>query len=639
MCGICGIFNYRNDVPIDEAVLKKMADTLLHRGPDDEGMYLGYRNKIGLAHRRLSIIDLETGHQPIHNEDKSIWIVFNGEIYNFPELKLELEKKGHKFYTKTDTEVIVHLYEESGINCLDKLRGMFAFGLWDEHNRQLILARDHVGRKPLSYMMLDGKLIFGSEIKAMLTYPQVKREVNFEAIHYYLTYQYIPSPLTAFKDIYKLPPASYLICDEKGNVKIERYWHLSYNKKSNWKEDEYCLRIKEMLRESTKIRLISDVPLGAFLSGGIDSSAVVGMMAKCSSTPVKTFAIGFEEKDFSELNYSRIVSKHFSTEHHEFIVKPKAMEILPKLIWHYNEPYADVSAIPSYYVASQTRKYVTVALNGDGGDENFAGYDRYKAHMLVHYYHYKKLPDFLRKKLFPKIVNLLPESTKRNDFFRRLKRFVNASSVSDYQRNYSLLTIFDEKQLEDIYTLEFFNKIKIINLYNYLEVRYLESGSKDLLDQLQYTDFMTYLPEDLLVKMDIATMANSLEARSPFLDHKLIEFVAQIPSHLKLGKRLTSKYILKRALKDFLPAEILNRPKMGFGVPIGKWFREELKDYMKEILLSSKTLSRNYFKEPKVTQLINDHISGKKDNGYRLWTLLNLELWHRMFIDNYTEQL
>ena len=628
MCGICGRINFNNQ-PIEKETIRRMCEVIRHRGPDSEGVYpdkLQIPNckfQIGLGIRRLAIIDLQTGDQPIHNEDKSIWLVFNGEIYNFQSLRTELEKQGHKFYTQTDTEVIVHLYEQYGTECLKYLRGMFAIALWDERHQQLFLARDRVGKKPLCYAHTSNYLIFASELKSIIENPEVKREIDHAAIDYYLTYQYIPAPLTIFKGIRKLPPASYLICDARGKIEIKRYWEIDYRTKLNLSEEEYCQRIMGLLEESTRLRLISDVPLGALLSGGIDSSAVVGLMARHSNRPVKTFSIGFEEEDYSELPYAKIVAQHFQTEHHEFIVKPDTIEILPKLVWHYNEPYADSSMLPTYYVARETRRYVTVALNGDGGDESFAGYQRYLAQKLARFATpLGGMADFIPKHL----------TARSGSFLRRLKRFLAAATRPPAQQYLHWMFGFEPALKNQLYAGAFQQEIVHINALSYLVNIYQSARTHESLDRVLATDVNSYLPEDLLVKMDIATMANSLEGRSPFLDHTVMEFAAQIPANLKL-KGLTTKYILKKALKGFLPAPILRRGKMGFGLPISQWFRTKLSNYLPEILLSERSLRRGYFKPEAIRHMVGEHLAGQADHGYHLWTLLVLELWHRIFMD------
>lgn len=635
MCGICGKVSL-NSGDISRDSIRKMSNVLKHRGPDDEGVYLNSLGpqasgtKVGLGHRRLSIIDLSSaGHQPMSNEDGTIWIILNGEIYNFLELREILEKRGHRFKSHTDTEVVLHLYEDKEIGSLKDLRGMFAFAIWDEKKERLFLARDRVGKKPLYYRFKNGSLIFGSEVKAILQDPEVEKDVNHGAIPYYLTYGYTPSPWTMFMDINKLPPAHFLVY-EKGDMKIERYWRLDFSNKISLSGEEYHRRILGHLREATKIRLISDVPLGAFLSGGVDSSAVVYMMSQLMDIPVKTFSIGFEEETHSELKFARLVARAFGTDHHEYIVKPEAMEVLPKLVWHYNEPYADSSALPSFYVAKMTRQKVTVALNGDGGDENFAGYERYMAARFAETY--RRIPEKVRKNLLSFFISKIRESTVHNNLPAKFKRFISMASEPLKRRHYNWVSIFRDDEKEFLYTNEFKAKIQQKESFDYLDNIFSHSCTNDVVDLLLYVDIHSYLPEDLLVKMDIATMANSLEARSPFLDHKFMEFAAAIPSSMKI-KGIRLKHILKKVLSNKLPEDILRRGKMGFGIPIDKWFRSELKDYSYEILMSQKCIERNYFAKKSIKRLLDDHSNGKVNNGARIWCLLNLELWHRMFID------
>ena len=650
MCGICGEVDFRRK-NIRVEPIQRMVDILAHRGPDDEGMVFfrdgkplevrgadsltpdEARFEVGLGHRRLSIIDLSTAaHQPMGNEDRTVWIVFNGEIYNFQELTRELEKKGHRFRSRSDTEAILHAYEEWGTDCLKLLRGMFAFGIWDSKRRQLFLARDRLGKKPLVYYEEDGFFVFASEIKALLQVPRIGRQIDEMALHHYLTYQYVPAPETIFKGIRKLPPAHYLICDHDGNLRSERYWKLNFTPMSGKDIDfpEICHRIREKIEESVKLRLISDVPLGAFLSGGVDSSLIVGIMSRLSSSPVKTFSIGFDEKDFDELAYARIVSEHFSTEHHEFVVKPDCIEILPRLVWHYNEPFADSSAIPTYYVAHMTKDYVKVVLTGDGGDENFAGYPRYLRSQWVE--HFTKLPEKIRSDLLPKMLRRVANFHWKEKTWNRLADF-SERLTSNQARNYSeQIKIFNDGGKKDLYSEEFANAGKGRDSIEYLIEKYKESGTDNLIDQLLYLDINTYLPEDLLVKVDLATMANSLEARIPFLDHEFMELVAGIPSNLKL-KGLTTKYILKKSFPDLLPEKILRRRKMGFAVPVARWFRKELKEYTREMLLDRRTLDRGYFKREGIEHLLDDHVAERYDHSAKIWALLFLEIWFRTFID------
>ena len=626
MCGICGIYNIRDKKPVQVSQIRKMCDVMAHRGPDSEGIYT--ENNFGFGMRRLSIIDLSTGDQPIFNEDRTISVILNGEIYNFQELRKELENKNHKFYTTSDTEVIVHLYEEYRKNCILHMRGMFAFALWDNKNHELFIARDRLGKKPLYWIQRNGSIIFASEIKSILGYLESLPAINTSAIDMYLTYQYIPSPMTIFKNINRLPPASFLTCSETGNTKIEKYWRLDWTKKTNLSFEEACIHTRHLLTEATRLRMIADVPLGAFLSGGHDSSIIVGIMSQLSDRPVQTFSIGFEDETFSELPYARLVADRFKTQHHELIVKPQFVEILPKIIWHYDQPFADTSALPSYYVSEITRKHVKVALNGDGGDENFGGYLRYKAMKGTMYFSWLFM--LAGKRFMSKVASLLPQSKSR--FLKQISRLLSAAAEPPHMRNLLWHCYFDNETKQRIYSREMKNVFYDTNAYDYLINAFLNARADDILDKTFCADINTYLPECLLVKMDIASMANSLEARSPFLDHKLVEFAATLPSRWKIHG-LTTKYILKKTFKDILPPQILNRPKQGFGLPVGKWFGENLKDYIREILLDTKTLQRGYFDADGLRTILEEHVQGKQDHGYRLWALLVLELWHRVFID------
>jgi asparagine synthase (glutamine-hydrolysing) len=650
MCGICGEIDFCHK-SINPEVTRRMCDVLAHRGPDDEGIVFIKGNRhvevkksskllkeengfeVGLGHRRLAIIDLSSAaHQPMFNEDGTIWIVYNGEIYNFQEIKREIEKKGHLFKSRSDTEVILHAYEEWDVECLKYFRGMFAFAIWDSNRKRLFLARDRLGKKPLVYWVGNRRFIFASEIKAILQAPDIERKVNIIGLHHYLTYQYVPSPDTIFEGIKKLPPAHYLLYDGSGNLKIERYWKLNFISNPNACKNQFelCDRIRAGLEESIKLRLISDVPLGAFLSGGVDSSIIVGMMAKLSAKPVKTFSIGFEEKDFDELSYARLVSKHFATEHHEFVVRPNAIEILPKLVWHYNEPFADSSAIPTYYLSNMTKDFVKVVLTGDAGDENFAGYPRYLRSKWVALF--TKIPEKVRRDLIPSFLRIFSSLHWREKTFNRLADFMELLSF-DQARNYAeQIKIFNAKEKNKIYTKEMAHCLEADDSLNFLSEKYKEIETNDLLDKLLYVDINSYLPEDLLVKMDIATMTNSLEARVPFLDHKFMELVAGIPSRLKLKGSMT-KFILKKAYSDFLPEAILKRKKMGFGVPISRWIRNELRNYVYEVLLDSKTLNRGYFKKEGIKCLLEEHMALRYDHSAKIWALLFLEIWFRIFID------
>lgn len=626
MCGIVGIVE-RNRSSVDQALLSSMCQAISHRGPDEDGFY--FSEGVGLGMRRLSIIDVKGGQQPIHNQDRTAWIVFNGEIYNYQELREKLEKLGHTFYTNSDTEAIVHAYDQYGSDCPKHLRGMFAFAIWDERTEELFLARDRVGKKPILYAHINGKLIFGSEFSALLLHPDIGRDIDTEAIHHYLSFMCVPAPLTAYRAIRKLEPGHSLRW-RKGEITLERYWQPDFSKKIDISEEEAGERAIQILRDSVKVRLMSEVPLGAFLSGGIDSSAVVALMSQESSEPVKTFSIGFEEQDFSELHHARRVAEHVGADHHEFIVRPEALDVLPLLVEHYGEPYADSSAIPTYYVARETRKHVTVALNGDGGDESFAGYERYAAMRLAEKYH--RIPAVLRDSFVQRAIGLIPSSATKRSRVNDVQRFLQAASLPKVQRYLKWVSVFDTAAKEDLYSEDFRHQTQSIRAADLLTPWFQRANGAGIVDAALLADINTYLPNDLLVKVDIATMAVSLEARSPFLDHHLIEFAASLPEKFKL-RGLTTKYLLKRMLKKLLPAENLDRRKMGFGVPIGHWLRGKLQPFLRETILSEKALNRGLFRPEVVKQLVELHTRGERDHSHQLWTLLMLELWFQRFID------
>ncbi len=627
MCGIVGIVNTKSEF-INRETLAEMNVAITHRGPDEDGFFV--KDNIGLAMRRLSIIDLEGGQQPIFSSDKTKAIVFNGEIYNFQKLRKDLVKEGNRFYTNSDTEVILHLYEKHGVDCVQYLRGMFAFAIWDELEQTLFIARDRVGKKPLLYShQTSGSLIFGSEFQALLKHPDISKEVDYTAIDNYLTYLCIPAPQTAFKNIRKLKPGHWLRW-KNGEIETKRYWLPEFSNKIITTQKEAEKETLEILREAVKLRLISEVPLGAFLSGGVDSSVVVALMAQESSKPVKTFSIGFEEQDYSELKYAKQVANHVGAEYNEFIVKPDALEVLPKLVQHYGEPYADSSAIPTYYVSKETRKFVTVALNGDGGDESFAGYERYVAMRIAEVYH--SFPKNIRKYFIEKLVNSLPNSQAKKSRIRDAKRFLEAASLPKAQRYFRWMSTFYSDAKSELYTDDFVNNLSETSSIKILEKWFDESNGLGILDKTLLTDQMTYLPNDLLVKVDIASMANSLEARSPLLDHKVIEFAASLPEKVKM-RRFETKSLLKKIGAKLVPKDVIYRRKMGFGVPIGNWFRNEMKDFIREILLSETSFKRGIAKPEILKKYIDDHTSLKKDYAPQIWTLLMLELWFQTFID------
>lgn len=633
MCGICGKYNYATTEPVAKEELRKMNDLLVHRGPDDEGYYVS--GNLGLAMRRLSIIDLSTGNQPMSNEDGAVRLVFNGEIYNFQILRDELAAKGHVFRTRSDTEVIAHLYEEHGTGFVKKLRGMFAIALWDSKRNRLVLARDRMGKKPLFYTVNGSFIAFASELRSLLTLKGVPREVDLRAVDAYLTLQYVPSPLSIFKGIRKLEPASILVL-ENGKITAEKYWDLPLDaeKLDHAPLAEIKGRLYNELLEATKIRMISDVPLGAFLSGGIDSSIVVALMAKSSAQPVKTFSIGFKEAEFSELQYARQVAEMYGTKHTEFIVEAHMADVLEKLAWHYGEPYSDSSALPSYFVSRETRKAVTVALNGDGGDEDFGGYLRYLALKLEAYW--RMVPLSIRKTVFS-INHLLPKQAPFGLFWRA-EKLMKASMLQNQAMRYlSTVAIFGPSETPGLFSREFENRLGKDVGYGerYITDLFAIPAGQDLINKFIYVDFRSYLPECLMTKMDVASMAASLETRSPFLDHKVVEFAYTLPGSIKLKGINGTKWILKETFKDMLPKSIYRRGKQGFGIPLGPWFRGELRDYWAGACLSQKALSRGYFNKEHLFRLWDEHQRGNRDHGYRLWALLMLELWHKQYADDF----
>lgn len=625
MCGITGKASL--DGSIDAAVLERMCSVIEHRGPDSRGTYVGRR--VGLGVQRLRVIDLETGDQPIFNEDGTVVVVLNGEIYNYVELREELLRRGHRFSTHGDTEVIVHLYEEHGPDCVRHLRGMFAFALWDEGLGRLLLARDRVGKKPLFYYEADGELWFGSEAKAILQDTAVPREPDYAAIDAYLQYQYVPHPLSAFVGMRKLPPAHTLVW-EQGRSRIDRYWRLSYRPLDPLPSiDEAHEQIRQHVLEATRLRLRSDVPLGAFLSGGVDSSAVVAAMAMQSTQPVKTFSVGFDVASYDETAFAREVAELYSTDHQELRMHPEAMEVLPRLVWHYGEPFADHSAIPSFYLAELTRRHVTVALNGDGGDESFGGYRRYVGASVA-----ARLAGYPRavRAAIAGAARVLGDGPRPDSFRTRLDRLAHATQLDMADRYAMWMSIFDERQREELYTPEHRERVDMLATASFIRSRFEETDATDACNELLDVDVQTYLPGDLLVKMDIATMAHSLEVRSPFLDHELMEFAAGLPGAWKISGKTTKK-VLKDALRPWLPDHLLDRPKLGFGVPIGEWLAGSLSSLPRDVLLDGRARARGLFRESVVERLIDEHVRRERDNSNQLWALIQLELWFQTFID------
>ncbi|MGE0449662.1 MAG: asparagine synthase (glutamine-hydrolyzing) [Vicinamibacterales bacterium] len=625
MCGIVGKLAFDRQTPVDAPLLLRMAEQIRHRGPDDGGVWTD--GGIGLGCRRLAILDLsERGHQPMANDDGSIHIAYNGEIYNFQEIRRYLERKGHRFRSTTDTETLLRLYEEEGVDCLGRLRGMFAFAIWDAPRGRLLLARDRLGKKPLVYYQDANQLVFASEAKALLQDPVVPRKPNHEAIHHFLTYGYVPAPLCAFEGWRKLPPGHYLIA-QRGQVSLHQYWTLRYLPKRRGTVDALGEELEALLQESVSLRMISDVPLGALLSGGLDSSVIVALMRRLTSGPVRTFSIGSDRSDYDERRYARMVAERFETEHHELVVRPDATSMLPRLAWHYDEPFADSSAVPSFAVSALARSSVTVALNGDGGDECFLGYQRYLAVALAA--RLDLVPRAIRQ-LLGRLSVHLPKGGPRSSS-ARLGRLAAALLLEPRLRYMRWLT-FDDGWKDGLYTPAFAAATEGHDSFALLNEAYERSDAPTVQEQSAHVDLQLYLPDDLLVKMDIASMAHSLEVRSPFLDHKVVEFAASLPAGMK-QHGVVQKYLLKRIMKGILPKPVLRRRKAGFAIPIDHWFRHELREMAYDVLLSDRARARGYFRPEVVRRYLDDHAARRGDHHDRLWSLLMLELWHRTFID------
>jgi len=627
MCGIAGRYNFRSDRPVDRALVVGMCDLIAHRGPDESGVFTD--GPIGLGHRRLSIIDLTpTGRQPMAGANGQTTIVFNGEIYNFPELRRDLEARGHQFRGRSDTEVLLAAYLEFGVDCLRRLRGMFAFAIWDARDRSLFVARDRVGKKPLHYRVDEDGIAFASEAKAFFADSSFTASPNLEAISHYLSYQYVPCPHSAFEGVRKLPPASYLLVRD-GEVTVTRYWHLRYTPKQQIGEADAARELLDRLREAVRIRLVSDVPLGAFLSGGVDSSTIVALMAQLSSGRVKTYSIGFDEKEYDELPYARMIAERYGTDHHEFVVRPDAATVIPTLVWHYDEPYADESAVPTYYLSQLTRQHVTVALNGDAGDENFSGYSRYALDPRLE--QFDRLYPALRRSVLG-AIHRLPAGGGSDTLLARSQVWAQRASASPEMRYVRRVMHFTPELKRRLCVGELAATAARHDSSRILLDAFAASDADDFIDAMLDVDVNHYLPDCLLVKVDIATMAHGLEGRSPLLDHEFMEFAATLPADLK-RRGTEGKYLLKRAVKELLPAEIINRKKMGFGVPLDHWFRADLKEMASDLLLSGSATSRGLFDLTVVDQMLNEHATGRASWQDQLWNLLMLEHWFRTFID------
>jgi asparagine synthase (glutamine-hydrolysing) len=624
---MCGIAGFADASPFDMAAAEadislahQMCDVIRHRGPDDEGVHV--EAGVGLGMRRLSIIDLSTGHQPIHNEDRTVWVVFNGEIYNYRELRSELVAAGHTFYTSSDTETIVHAYEQWGESAFSRLRGMFGIALWDRRQRTLLLARDRAGIKPLHYAERGGRLYFGSEIKSLLAAGAVDREIDLEALDHYLSFLYAPPDRSMFKGVNKLPPG-HLLRWRNGRAQVEAYWQIGVQETFGGSPAEAATELRRILADAVRSHMMSDVPLGAFLSGGVDSSVVVGLMAEASPRPVKTFSIGFDDPQFDELEHARVVADHFGTEHHEFVVRPDGLSILDRLVDHFDEPFADSSAIPTWYVSEIARRHVTVVLSGDGGDELFGGYDRYLPHPRIAQFDRLGIPG--ARRMADALWPLMPHGARGKNFLRHVAR-------DDNGRYLDSIAFFQADEKEALYAEDVRRSLGSWDAEAALGSRLTRFAELPAHSRMMKFDFETYLPEDVLTKVDRMSMAHSIESRVPLLDNDVIDFAATLPASFKIqdGRR---KHVLKEAARTLLPAGIIDRKKQGFGVPLGAWFRGGLTGIFSEVLGSSVTRQRGYFQTGFVDRLVQEHLGGKRDHTLRLWQLLMFELWHRQYLD------
>ncbi len=615
MCGICGIFNFETGAPADRETLKRATDAMLHRGPDDEGFYLD--RELGLGNRRLSIIDLPGGHQPLANEDESVWITFNGEIYNYPELRAELVARGHRFRTSSDTETVVHLYEEQGLRCLEGLRGMFAFALWDSRQRRLLIARDRLGEKPVFYRLEPGRLVFASELRALRELCAQPLEIDPQSVYDFFGFRYIPAPHTFYRGVEKLLPGHFLVADSRG-ARVDAYWDVPAEEDTSRSAEDLAQEVVERLRESVRMRLIADVPLGVFLSGGVDSSAVVALMAELGARPLRTFSVGFEEASYSELPFARRVAERHTTDHHEIVVRAEDLgEELGRLIALREEPLAEPTDVALYRVARLASGSVKVVLAGEGGDELFAGYPKYVADRLA------GLVSALPEEVTGALARWLPSRQ------RRVRLALETLSIpNEAERSATWFASFSREEREALFTPEFLAQVDVAHPAR-IFARYLEKAcDRSPLKRMLYADLKVWLPDNLLLRGDHMTMAASIEERLPFLDHKLVELAARIPARV-LTRGFRTKVLLRRALRPYLAPETLRRRKVGFTVPVGLWFRQTLKSLVADLVLSPEARGRGYFNRRVMEQFVRDHFDGVRDCQKQLWALVNFELWCR----------
>lgn len=625
MCGITGLVYHDRARAVSQEELQRMCDSLVHRGPDDEGFFRA--GPVGLGARRLSIIDLVTGHQPIANEDGRIWVALNGEIYNYLELRKDLEQKGHRFSTQTDTEAIVHAYEEYGEDCVTRFNGMFAFAIWDGKQERLLLARDRLGVKPLYYFVNERCLLFGSEPKALLKHPEMPKALDLEALDHYVTFEYIPAPLSIFQGMHKLLPGHLLVL-QHGQVRCRRYWELNPTT-THEREDEIGHAFYDLLKDAVRLRLISDVPLGAFLSGGIDSSTIVCLMSEIMDRPVKTFSIGFEDPSYNELPYARAAAQHFGTEHCEALLQPDVVHLITDLLRYLDEPMADVSIFPTYLVSQLARQQVTVVLSGDGGDELLAGYDWYIADQLARTYDH--LPAAVRHRWLPQVFSYLPPTSRKKGLVNKLKRFVDGAALPEALQHFRWNVYLPEASKRQLYTADLYQALAHQDTYARFTEYLHACPDADRLWQQQYADINTFLVDDILLKVDRMSMAHSLEARTPFLDYRVVEFAMGLPRHLKLRGR-QSKYLLKQQMASKLPREILTRGKEGFSIPMKNWLQQELRPLLHDVLSPARLKREGLFNPAWVERLTSEHVQGKANHAHQLWTLMLFEIWRDTYL-------
>lgn len=626
MCGICGFVTSHQQGATAEGILRGMCTTLVHRGPDDEGYYVDSRAALGI--RRLSIIDLVSGQQPIGNENQTLWVVFNGEIYNYRQLRNSLEQRGHVFRTQSDTEVIVHAYEEYGDACVSQLNGMFAFALWDKPRQRLLLARDHLGIKPLYYFSNDRSLVFGSELKALLAHPGAPTRMNLVALDLFLTLEYVPGPYTIYQDIHKLLPG-HILTFEQGDLTVSQYWKIPDEPVTS--DDEACVeQLRHLIMDAVQMQLVSDVPLGAFLSGGIDSSSVVACMSQASNEPVSTFSIGFADQSYNELADARLVANHFGCLHHEQVLEPDITDLAERLVTHMDEPFGDFSIFPTYLVSKLAAQHVKVVLSGDGGDELFGGYDTYVAEGLDGIY--RRLPRVLRSRTLPALMELIPPRPAKKGLINKTKRFIEGAALDPSLQHTRWMMFMSATGRDALYTKDLIDSLDENRVKEYLLGYFQAAAGRASLAQQQYVDIKTYLVDDILVKVDRMSMAASLETRVPLLDYRIVEFALNLPDGMKVRSGQT-KRILRRAMAPTLPHSVLKKSKQGFSIPIKHWLRQELRPMMMDLLSPDLIKRRGYFNPDTVSRWVKEHQEERANHSHRLWALMVFEMWQRSTAD------